>query len=117
MANYQTTVISATRPPPANRLSIASIASFSSVSSSSSAANAIVITATVITTTQTAPAPIPPPFTASLGSDERLPRPRHGAPPVRPAPDRKPHDGLGNKFRRAVGLESRAIDPALCKEW
>ncbi|KAJ7232007.1 hypothetical protein C8J57DRAFT_1533395 [Mycena rebaudengoi] len=82
----------------------------------------IIVTAAVTTTTSYFPAPVPPPFAASLSSDEPLPRPKRGAPPVRPAAEMHRRKGikakgLAKKLRRAVGLERRQPDPALCEDW
>jgi hypothetical protein len=70
----------------------------------------------------TYPMTVPPPFATSLGSDERLPRPQRGAPPVAPAKtaeERKQqqHNGVAHTLRRAIGLERTRLDPALCEGW
>ncbi|KAJ7279542.1 hypothetical protein C8J57DRAFT_135257, partial [Mycena rebaudengoi] len=110
MSNYLTTFITATSPPSSHRMSTPSLIS--------SDGSSIIITATVTTTVSYFPAPVPPPFAPSLGSDETLPQPKRGAPPVRPATDvRRKKAGLAKKLRRAVGLERRRMDPALCEDW
>ncbi|KAJ7189169.1 hypothetical protein C8R46DRAFT_1206256 [Mycena filopes] len=121
-------------------LSIASIASLASSNNSVYSAtedNPIVVTTTVgpspymyitptVSTTSAPypyPAPIPPPFTTSRGSDELVPRPRHGAPPVAPA---QTADERAKKQRRRRSLlgfvvgrkpEAPALNPALCEGW
>ncbi|KAJ7454182.1 hypothetical protein FB451DRAFT_1184938 [Mycena latifolia] len=127
--HYRTTSITASSPSrsASNRLSLLSIASLeSSDSNTSNGASSIstdtpiIITTTVTTTTRTFTAPALPPFAPSLGSDDPLPRPRRGAPPVAPAlnlEERQRMQGLVRKLRRAVGLERRVLDPALCEGW
>ncbi|KAJ7189178.1 hypothetical protein C8R46DRAFT_1206266 [Mycena filopes] len=113
------------------RLSIASIASLASLASSSGSVcmtdsdNPIVVTTTVSTTSAPYPypAPVPPPFTTSRGSDDLLPPPRHGAPPVAPA--QTAEERAKQQKRRlsilgfAVGRkpEAPALNPALCEGW
>ncbi|KAF7314005.1 hypothetical protein HMN09_00559000 [Mycena chlorophos] len=70
-------------------------------------------------TVQVFPAPVPPPFAPSLGSDEVLPRPKkgRGAPQVvlqdgRPVVSQK---GFVGAIYRVVGWEPR--NPALCDGW
>ncbi|KAJ7286236.1 hypothetical protein C8J57DRAFT_1216456 [Mycena rebaudengoi] len=115
MSTYKTVSISAAAPEDeaqqSKRHSIAS----SEVCSSEGAS--IIITTTVTTSTVSFPASVPPPFAPSLGSDERLPRPKRGAPPVKPLGQLKQKKGLVLKLRRAIGLERRRLDPALCEEW
>ncbi|KAJ7034073.1 hypothetical protein C8F04DRAFT_1183591 [Mycena alexandri] len=50
----------------------------------------------------------------SLGSDEVLPPPKRGAPPVAPAatPAEK-----RRSFRQSLRLGKPMLDPALCEEW
>ncbi|KAJ7114622.1 hypothetical protein C8R43DRAFT_1039050 [Mycena crocata] len=124
MSHYRTTSITALSPPrrSTNRLSLISMASQdSSVSSHGYASSATGVVITTTTTTSTFPAPIPPPSAPSLGSDEPLPRPRHGAPPVAPPSpraERPVKDGVVRKLRRAVGLVDRPkLDPAICEGW
>ncbi|KAJ6587457.1 hypothetical protein DFH09DRAFT_1307686 [Mycena vulgaris] len=125
--HYRTTHISATSSSRSssnrtNRISLVSMTESleSYVASSISTDTPIIITTTVTTTTKTFPAPALPPFAPSMGSDDPLPRPQRGAPPVAPATtreDRKPKHGVLRKLRRAMGLERARLDPALCEEW
>ncbi|KAJ7828036.1 hypothetical protein B0H14DRAFT_2594849 [Mycena olivaceomarginata] len=149
MATFRTTSIAADkRAAPSKRQSIASsIYSFSSSSSISISSirrdsidtytyspctgsrRPIFVTTTVCTTTATYPMTVPPPFTASLGSDERLPRPRRGAPAVPTAAEfgsrkqrkeekaRKDCGRVLDTMRRAIGLKRTHLDPALCEGW
>ncbi|KAF8170830.1 hypothetical protein K438DRAFT_1982390 [Mycena galopus ATCC 62051] len=118
MATFRTTSISAGKGA-YKRLSLGSLASLASIESGSSIeSKPIVVTTTVSTTTATYPMTVPPPFATSLGSDERLPRPRRGAPPVAPAQsaaERKQaqQSSLLHTLRSIVGLETTRIDPAL----
>ncbi|KAF8157455.1 hypothetical protein K438DRAFT_1986578 [Mycena galopus ATCC 62051] len=122
MATFRTTSISAGKGA-YKRLSLGSLASLASIESGSSIeSKPIVVTTTVSTTTATYPMTVPPPFATSLGSDERLPRPRRGAPPVAPAQsaaERKQaqQSSLLRTLRSTVGLETTRIDPALCEGW
>ncbi|KAJ7189192.1 hypothetical protein C8R46DRAFT_1024363 [Mycena filopes] len=117
-----------------NRLSIASIASLASLASSSGSVcmtdsdNPILVTTTVSTTSAPYgpypyPAPVPPPFTTSRGSDDLLPRPRHGAPPVAPAQTAEERAKNQKRRRSLLGfsmarkLEAPALNPALCEGW
>ncbi|KAJ7733690.1 hypothetical protein B0H16DRAFT_1468032 [Mycena metata] len=127
MATFTTTSITADRRS-SNRSSLSSITSITSFASTPSGniiiterPGPIVVTTTVSTSTRTYPATVPPPFTCSLGSDERLPRPRRGAPPVAPAKsieERKEQRrrSLVGTLRCVVGLKP-PLNPALCKEW
>ncbi|KAJ6594845.1 hypothetical protein B0H19DRAFT_1366605 [Mycena capillaripes] len=126
MRTFRTTSITAENSKRnSNRVSLgsfASLVSLTSLDSGSSIDTPIVVTTTVSTTTVTYPGTVPPPFAPSLGSDERLPRPRHGAPPVAPAMSleerqRKQQGGVTRSLRRAVGLERTRLDPALCEGW
>ncbi|KAJ7919690.1 hypothetical protein B0H13DRAFT_2320159 [Mycena leptocephala] len=124
MASFRTiSITSEKRPSNVKRLSLASLASFASIDSgSNSVESPIVVSTTVSTTTTTYPMTVPPPFATSLGSDERLPRPQRGAPPVAPAKtaeERKQqlHHGVAHTLRRAIGLERTRLDPALCEGW
>ncbi|KAJ7461164.1 hypothetical protein FB451DRAFT_1181506 [Mycena latifolia] len=123
MAHYRTTSITASSPSrsSSNRLSLVSMASLESFGGSSISTDApIIITTTVMTTTRSFPAPALPPFAPSLGSDDLLPRPRRGAPPVAPSrslEERRGKQGLVRKLRRAMGLERKTLDPALCDGW
>ncbi|KAJ7149612.1 hypothetical protein C8R46DRAFT_1230291 [Mycena filopes] len=110
------------------RLSIASIASLASSNSSVYSAtedNPIVVTTTVSTTSAPYPypAPVPPPFTTSRGSDELLPRPRHGAPPVAPAQTAEERAKKQKRRRSLLGFAVRRkpevapLNPALCEGW
>ncbi|KAJ7187827.1 hypothetical protein C8R46DRAFT_1241144 [Mycena filopes] len=129
MATFRTTSIT-TGKRQSKQLSILSFASFapSSLSSSPSDASPIRCTTTISTTSVTYPATVPPPFTTSRGSDERLPRPQRGrgAPPVSPAQtpeerrkERERGGGFVGSLRRTIGLKpfSTRLNPALCPEW
>ncbi|KAJ6550985.1 hypothetical protein DFH09DRAFT_1319556 [Mycena vulgaris] len=122
--HYRTTSITASRSSSnrTNRISLVSMASLESGygGSTISTDTPIIITTTVTTTTTTFPAPALPPFAPSMGSDDLLPRPRRGAPPIGPATsreDRKRKHGVVRKLRRAMGLERTRVDPALCEGW
>ncbi|KAJ7173201.1 hypothetical protein C8R46DRAFT_1255100 [Mycena filopes] len=109
------------------RLSIASIASLASSNSSVCATEdkPIVVTTTVSTTSAPYPypAPVPPPFTTSRGSDELLPRPRHGAPAVAPAVSAEERARKQKRRRSLLGFvvgrksDAPALNPALCEGW
>ncbi|KAJ7487985.1 hypothetical protein FB451DRAFT_1390949 [Mycena latifolia] len=122
MATFRTTSISASKRS-SKRISlvesIVSLASLDSSSTDGDTPRAIVVTTTVSTTRTTYlyPAPVPPPFATSLGSDDVLPRPKHGAPPVAPAAQGSDKRGIVWTLRRAVGLERTRLDPALCEGW
>ncbi|KAF8173172.1 hypothetical protein K438DRAFT_1772272 [Mycena galopus ATCC 62051] len=117
MATFRTTSITAEKRP-TKRISLNSLSSLASIGSSVD--TPIVVTTTISTTTRTYPATVPPPFATSLGSDDVLPRPRRGAPPVAPAvsaEERTPKQrGVVRTLRRAVGLRT-PLDPALCEGW
>ncbi|KAF7314241.1 hypothetical protein MKEN_00896600 [Mycena kentingensis (nom. inval.)] len=139
MTRYTTTTITAGPPPPGPRkrtshLSLMSISSFESGLTASSGASLpsscssciipplaqpIYITTTIETTMHSFPAPVPPPFTASLGSDERLPPPKRGAPKIvagRPASAGS--TGFIRRVCRALHLEKKKkLNPALCEGW
>ncbi|KAJ7855286.1 hypothetical protein B0H14DRAFT_3449078 [Mycena olivaceomarginata] len=131
---FRTTSITASRPrAPTRRISLLSLASSIASSSSSICSTSsenttitpIIVTTTTFTTRVTYPATVPPPFTTSRGSDDVLPRPRRGAPPVLPPKSveerLKAQRRLEKKsaLRRAFGLRpTRArLDPALCEGW
>ncbi|KAJ6483961.1 hypothetical protein C8R45DRAFT_931417 [Mycena sanguinolenta] len=123
MATFRTTSISADKRP-SKRISLSSLASLASIDSgcSSLESKPIVVTTTISTTTATYPMTVPPPFATSLGSDERLPRPRRGAPPVTPVKNaverrERQESKLVQTLRRAMGLETTQLDPALCEGW
>ncbi|KAJ7442700.1 hypothetical protein B0H11DRAFT_2251307 [Mycena galericulata] len=131
MATFRTTSITADRRS-AKRPSLSSLASLTSASITSLASTdsdgprPIIVITTVSTTSRSQPATVPPPFATSLGSDEILPRPRQGAPPVAPATtpaereaEQKEKRGVVHKLRRAVGIQPTAspLDPALCEGW
>ncbi|KAJ6594820.1 hypothetical protein B0H19DRAFT_1057044 [Mycena capillaripes] len=125
MRTFRTTSISADKRP-SNRISLVSLSSLvslASIDSGISSESPIVVTTTISTTTATYPGTVPPPFAPSLGSDERLPRPRRGAPPVAPAKsteERKREQSKGrvvHALRGAVGLKRTRLDPALCEGW
>ncbi|KAJ7686164.1 hypothetical protein B0H17DRAFT_1137028 [Mycena rosella] len=121
--HYRTASVIATPPSRPKRLSLASLASLDTIGSYTgsriSTDSPIVITTTVTTTTCTFPAPALPPFATSLGSDDPLPRPRRGAPPVAPAraPEERRKRSVLRKMCRALGLERTVRDPALCEGW
>ncbi|KAJ7686180.1 hypothetical protein B0H17DRAFT_1332889 [Mycena rosella] len=123
---YRTASVTAAPTTRPKRLSLASLASLDTVGSYTGSAistdSPICITTTVTTRTCTFPAPALPPFTMSLGSDDPLPRPRRGAPPVAPA--RTPEEreerrkrSVLRKLCRALGLQRTVRDPALCEGW
>ncbi|KAJ7690234.1 hypothetical protein B0H17DRAFT_1134496 [Mycena rosella] len=121
-SHYRTTSVTAENSKRSSkRFSLVSLASLDSYTGSTISTDApIAITTTVTTTTETFIAPALPPFATSLRSDQPLPRPRRGAPPVAPArkPEEQPRKrGLLPKLRRAVGLEREVLDPALCEGW
>jgi hypothetical protein len=72
---------------------------------------------------------VPPSFTASLGLDERLPRPRRGAPDVPSAAELKVRKQREEEkhgkdcgrvldtLRRVIGPNRTRLDPALCEGW
>ncbi|KAJ7674286.1 hypothetical protein B0H17DRAFT_1140628 [Mycena rosella] len=123
--HYRTTSVTAERPScSSKRFSLASLASIDTVGSYSgsriSTETPIVVTTTVATTTRTFAAPALPPFAPSLGSDDPLPCPRRGAPPIAPAPapeEQARKGGVLRKIRRALGFERKVLDPALCEGW
>ncbi|KAJ7034080.1 hypothetical protein C8F04DRAFT_1260344 [Mycena alexandri] len=120
MATFRITSIT-TEKRSSRRFSLSSITSFASTDSLVSVSNEhpIVVTTTVSNTSMTYPATVPPPFTTSLGSDEILPRPRRGAPPVAPAKnaeERKKAKQAGG-LRALIGLKRVRMDPALCEGW
>ncbi|KAJ6608109.1 hypothetical protein B0H10DRAFT_2194557 [Mycena sp. CBHHK59/15] len=122
MATFRTSSSVTATQRSSNRLSLASLASFATSVSSESSEHAVPSHITV-TTTVTAiptgyPAPVPPPFAPSLGSDERLPLPRRGAPPVAPPQSERAHErSILRTLRRKAGLEKQHLDPALCEGW
>ncbi|KAJ7748956.1 hypothetical protein B0H16DRAFT_1461457 [Mycena metata] len=127
MATFRTTTITAEKRSSKrlSGLSFSSITSFASTSASVAASddNPIVVTTTVCTTSvpYPYPAPVPPPFTTSRGSDDVLPHPRHGAPPVAPA--KTPEQRRKEQKRRrsllsfAIERKHQILDPALCEGW
>ncbi|KAJ7286233.1 hypothetical protein C8J57DRAFT_1496908 [Mycena rebaudengoi] len=115
MTTYKTVSISAAAPE--DRAQQSKRHSTASSEVCSSEGSSIVITTTITTSTVSFPASVPPPFAPSLGSDERLPRPKRGAPPIRPSGQLKQKKGLMLKLRRVVGLERWQLDPALREEW
>ncbi|KAF7375405.1 hypothetical protein MSAN_00428100 [Mycena sanguinolenta] len=121
MATFRTISITADKRP-TRRISLTSLSSLASMASSvdSRIDIPIVVTTTISTTTRTHPATVPPPFTTSRGSDDILPRPQRGAPPVAPAlspEERKQKQrGVKHSLRRAIGLRA-PLDPALCEGW
>ncbi|KAJ7017821.1 hypothetical protein C8F04DRAFT_1331409 [Mycena alexandri] len=127
MATFRTTTITAEKRSSKrlSALSFSSITSFASSSASVAASedNPIVVTTTVSTTSAPYPypAPVPPPFTTSRGSDDVLPRPRHGAPVVAPAKSveqrRKEQKRRCSRLSFVVGRKREALDPALCEGW
>ncbi|KAJ7153308.1 hypothetical protein C8R46DRAFT_1197370 [Mycena filopes] len=95
--------------------SITSITSFASTASGN-----IIVTERHLParSSSSCPAPVPPPFAFSLGSDERLPPPRRGAPTVAPAKNRK--DSLRKSSKslvRALLRRKAPLNPALCEGW
>ncbi|KAJ7140727.1 hypothetical protein C8R44DRAFT_726450 [Mycena epipterygia] len=125
MATFSSTSITSERRS-SKRPSLISLASLTSIASIDSCVpfgtddNPIVVTTTISTTSRTYPATVPPPFATSRGSDDILPRPRRGAPPVAPAKSAaecKQKGGVARTLRRAVGFQRTRLDPALCKEW
>ncbi|KAJ7511459.1 hypothetical protein B0H11DRAFT_2215289 [Mycena galericulata] len=121
MATFRTTSIIAEKPSSESNylsraLSIASFTSLSSCTSRSDALGPIIVSTTVSTSSRTYPATVPPPFATSLGSDEILPRPRRGAPPVAPAGVPTPQSFV-RRLRSAVGFRRARVHPALCEGW
>ncbi|KAJ7505070.1 hypothetical protein B0H11DRAFT_1905146 [Mycena galericulata] len=127
MATFRTTSITADRRS-SKRPSLSSLASLTSASITSLASTdsdgprPIIVITTVSTTSRSQPATVPPPFATSLGSDEILPRPRRGAPPVAPTmtpiereEEQKQKRGVVHKLRRTVGIQP--LDAALCEGW
>ncbi|KAJ7140759.1 hypothetical protein C8R44DRAFT_726481 [Mycena epipterygia] len=128
MATFRSTSITSERRSPKRRLSLISLISLASLASVPSIDSCvaftddkpIVVTTTVSTTSRTYPATVPPPFTTSRGSDDILPRPRRGAPPVAPAKITTKctqKGGVVRTLRRAVGFQRTQLDPALYEEW
>ncbi|KAJ7690959.1 hypothetical protein B0H17DRAFT_1201316 [Mycena rosella] len=122
--HYRTASVTAEHPSRPKRLSLASLTSLDTIGSYTgsriSTDSPILITTTVTTTTSTFPAPALPPFAPSLGSDDPLPCPRRGAPPVAPArmqEERAPRRSVLRKLCRVLGLERKVSDPAVCEGW
>ncbi|KAJ7235602.1 hypothetical protein B0H12DRAFT_136071 [Mycena haematopus] len=107
MATFRTASITAEKRT--KRISLTSLSLLTSVGSS------------ILTTTNgTRIYPVPLPFATSRGSNNPVPRPRRGAPPVAPAMSveerKQKQGGVLHTLRRVVGLKA-PLHPALCEGW